>query len=182
MSQFGEVRIQYNAEDFEDGGNGIMYLVYISTIIESHMSISSHPVKVCLCINNEHNCIHQKRIEIKKGETFNISLASIDQVNHPVSGLIQASFIYPGSAVALGQATREIPAKCTNLMFNAVSLHSSEQLTLYAIDGPCRVASLSKISLDINFLPCNCPIGLQIVQINHETSCMCEYQKRFVSM
>ena len=133
--------------------------------------------------NNEHNCIHQKRIEIKKGETFDISLASIDQVNHPVSGLIQASFIYPGSAVALGQATREIPAKCTNLMFNAVSLHSSEQLTLYAIDGPCRVASLSKISLDILI---SFPVVVQLVcklykLIMKQVVCV-NTKKGFVSM
>ena len=174
VSQSAEVRIKYYVEDYEDEGNGIQYLQHVSTITESDVSISSRPVKVCLCINNKHNCTHQMHIEVKKGGTFNVSLASIDQINQPVSGLIHASFNFAGSAVATGQATREIPNKCTNLTFNVLSPHNPEQLTLYSLDGPCRDVNLSKISLDINFLPCSCPIGLQIVEINHETSCMCE--------
>ena len=123
VSQLAEVRIKY-AEDYEDGGNGIMYLQRVSNIID--MSISSRSVNVCLCIDNQRNCTHQRRIEVKKGEPFNVSLASINQINHPVNGLIYALFMFPGSAVSSGQATREIPAKCTNLTFNAVSPHSSE--------------------------------------------------------
>ena len=78
VSRYAEVRIQYTKE-YEDGENGIMYLKHISNITDT--SISSQPLKMCLCINNEHNCTHQRRIEVKKGETFNISLASIDQIN-----------------------------------------------------------------------------------------------------
>ena len=173
VSQFAEVRIKY-AEEYIDRGNGIQYLEHVSNITESDLSISSRPVKVCLCIDNKHNCTYQSRIEVKKGESFNVSITSIDQTNHPVNGLIHASLKFPESAVASGQATREIPAKCTNLTFNVLSPHSSEQLTLYDLDGPCRYVNLSKISLDINFLPCNCSIGLQIVEINRKTSCMCE--------
>ena len=146
-------------------------LMQISNIM--NMSISSRPVKVCLCIDNEYNCTHQRRIEVKKGETFTISLASIDEINHPVNGLIHASLNFAGSAVASGQATREIPAKCTNLTFNVFSPHSSEQLTLHALDRPCKDANLSKISVDINFLPYSCLIGLQSIETNN-TNCLCE--------
>ena len=66
VSQFTEVRIKY-AEDYETGGNGIQYLKHVSTITESGLSISSQLVKVCLCIDNKHNCTLQKRIEVKKG-------------------------------------------------------------------------------------------------------------------
>ena len=176
VSQSAEVRIKY-VEDYEDGGNGIQYLQHVSTITESDVSISSRPVKVCLCINNKHNCTHQMHIDVKKGETFNVSLASIDQMNNPVNGLIHASFNFAGSAVATGQATREIPDKCTNLTFNVLSPNNSEQLTLYALDGPCRDVNLSKISLDINFRLCSCPIGMQIVGIN-DTSCNCECHEK----
>ena len=68
VSQSAEVRIKY-VEDYEDGGNGIQYLQHVSTITESDVSISSRPVKVCLCINNKHKCTHQVHIEVKKGET-----------------------------------------------------------------------------------------------------------------
>ena len=176
VSQSAEVRIKY-VEDYEDGGNGIQYLQHVSTITESDVSISSRPVKVCLCINDKYNCTHQMHIDVKKGETFNVSLASIDQMNNPVNGLIHASFNFAGSAVATGQATREIPDKCTNLTFNVLSPNNSEQLTLYALDGPCRDVNLSKISLDINFRLCSCPIGLQIVGTN-DTSCNCKCHEK----
>ena len=102
-----------------------------------------------------------------------MSLASIDEINHPVNGLIHALLNFAGSVLASGQATREIPAKCTNLTFNVFSPHNSEQLVLYALDGPCKDTNLSKISIDINFLPCSCLLGLQIVETN-DTNCLCE--------
>ena len=169
VSQFAEVRTKYKKIN-ADGGNGIMYFKHVSNIRD--MSISSQPIKVCLCVDDEHNCTHQKLIEVKKGETFTVSFASIDEINHPVDGLIHASLKFPGSALASGQATREIPAKCTNLTFNVFSPHDSEQLTLHALDGPCKDANLSKISIDISFLHCSCLIGLQIVETNG-TNCIC---------
>ena len=167
VSQFAEVRTKYEA----DVGDGITYLMQVSNIAD--VLISSRPVKVCLCMDNEHNCTYNDRIEVRKGETFTVSLASIDQINQPVDGLIHASLSFAESAVASGQATREIPAKCINLTFNVFSPHSTEQLTLYALDGPCRDVNLSKISIVINFLLCNCLTGLQPVDTN-DTNCLCE--------
>ena len=37
--------------------------------------------------------------------------------------------------------------------------------------------NLSRISLDINFLPCSCPIGLQIVG-NNDTNCTCQCHEK----
>jgi hypothetical protein len=176
VSQFAEVRTKFT-ELYEGKGDGITYLKHVSMIVESDTSVSSGPVKVCLCVDNEHNCTHERRIKVKKGETFAVSLAAIDEIDHTVSAIVHASFKFDGSVVASGQATRQIPAKCTNLTFNVVSPRSSEQLTLYALDGPCKDVDLSKISLDINFLNCTCPIGLQIVRINNEINCVCECHK-----
>ena len=67
----------------------------------------------------------------------------------------------------------KIPAECTNLTFNVVSPHGSEILTLYASDGPCKDAELSKGTIDIYFLPCDCPIGLQMSKLN-DTACTCK--------
>ena len=175
VSQFAEVRIKYE-EYYAEGGDGVTYLNNVSTITDI-LSVSSQPVKVCLCTDNEHNCTHQRHIEVTKGETFTVSLASLDQISHPVSGLIHTSLRFAGSAVASGQATRQIPAKCTNLTFNIISSHSFEELTLYALDGPCRDVDLSKVSLNVSFLPCSCPIGLQI-QGTNKTNCTCECHRQ----
>ena len=174
VNQFAEVRTKYAAaEKYKEGGNGILYQQHVSTIITDE-SISSRLVKVCLCIDNQLNCTHHGHItEVKKGEGFTISLASMDQINHPVNELIHTSLKYAGSAVASGQATREMPAKCTNLTFSVFYVHSSEQHTLYALDGPCKDTTPSTISLDISFLPCSCPVGLQTLGTN-VTSCTCE--------
>ena len=123
-----------------------------------------------LCIPNGHDFIHQKRIEVKKGQIFTLSVVAVDQVGQPVSATIQSSLHYTESGVAEGQLARRIPAECTNLTFNVVSLHKSENLTLYASDGPCKDAELSKATVEIHFLPCSCPIGLQVSRMNR-TNC-----------
>ena len=47
------------------------------------------------------------------------------------------------------------------LKFNVVFSNDLENLTLYAANGPCKVAKLSTKIIQIHFLPCSCPIGLQ---------------------
>ena len=60
------------------------------------------------------------------------------------------------------------------MTFNIVSEHDSENLTLYASDGPCKDAELSRATVDVRFLPCSCPVGLQVSETN-KTYCTCEY-------
>ena len=59
------------------------------------------------------------------------------------------------------------------MTFNVVSPHDSEILSLYALDGPCKDAELSSATVEIHFLPCNCPIGLQNLRMN-STNCTCD--------
>ena len=190
VSLFAEVRNKHPVDepsqyDLENDGNGIMYFYDVSTPYNSqyynitdiklrtNISISSNPVRVCICINNEHNCTHRASVEVQKGELFTVSLIAIDQIGHPVSATIQTSLSLTESGVAEGQLMTEISAKCTDLTFNVVSPHDQENLTLYASDGPCKDAQLSTATVEINFLPCSCSIGLQISGLN-ETSCICE--------
>ena len=104
---------------------------------------------------------------------FNVSLVAIDQVGQPVNASIQASLHFTEGGLAEGQLNREIPAECTNMTFNVVSPHNSEILTLFASDGPCKDADLSTAPLEIDFLPCSCPVGLQVTGTN-TTNCTCE--------
>ena len=89
---------------------------------------------------------------MKKGAPFNISLVAVDQLEQPVKAIICASLKSTQSGLSEGQLTAEIGGQCTTLTFNIVSPHEYEQLTLYAIDGPCKDADLSS----------SCPIGFQI--------------------
>ena len=179
VSQFAEVHYKYTALDYNSylnqnhkyEGNGVSYFKDIST--GETTLISSDPVRVCLCISNELNCTHQSHIEVKKGETFTVSLVAIDQIGQLVGATIQTSLKFAESGLAEGQLAKKIPAECTNLIFNVVSPHDSENLTLYASDGPCRDADLSRGTIKIHFLPCSCPIGLQVSGKN-KTNCTCE--------
>ena len=71
-------------------------------------------------------------------------IIAVDQVGKPVNATIQTSLDFTESGLAEGQLTREIPAECTDLTFNIVSPHNSENLTLFASDGPCKDADLSR--------------------------------------
>ena len=162
--------------------NGIAYFTNISTPMDSHdidflidvNKASSSPVRVCLCINNEYNvCTHQRYIqEVKKGETLSVSLVAVDQIGQPVNAIIQTSLTFTESGLAEGQLAKKIPAKRTDLTFNVVSPHNSENLTIYASDGPCKDADLSSAIIEIHFLPCSCPVGLQVSGMN-STYCKC---------
>ena len=173
VSQFAELYVKYpHVTELKD--NGIAYFRNVS-ISTKNLSISSDPIRVCLCTND---CIYQnqhniKQPAVKKGETFNVSLIAVDQVGQPVNATIQTSLHFTESGLAEGQLVRQISAKCTNLTFSIVSPHDSENLTLYASDGPCKDADLSRVTVEIHFLPCTCSIGLQVSGTNN-TNCTCE--------
>ena len=191
VSQFAEVHNKYTIYDYKDRDGGIAYFRNVSTptyysstqnsyylnrevLVDTNLSISSDPVRVCLCINDEHDCTHQSHLKVKKGETFTVSLVAVDQIGRPVNATIQTSLKFTGSGLAEGQLARKISAVCTDLTFNVVSPHNSENLTLYASDGPCKDADLSNKKIEIRFLPCSCPIGFQIsgkIEINCTCDC-----------
>ena len=189
VSLFAEVHMKYTAYDYKDRDGGIAYFRNVSTstyysstqnrevLVDTNLSISSDPVRVCLCINDEHDYTHQSHLKVKKGETFTVSLVAVDQIGQPVNAIIQTSLHFTGSGLAEGQLTRNISAVCTDLTFNVVSPHNSENLTLYTSDGPCKDADLSNKKIEIRFLPCSCPIGFQIsgkVEIN----CTCDCHRK----
>ena len=176
VSCFAEVHNKhdpYLEPNYECKGNGVSY--FEDTSSGENNLISSLPVQVCVCVSNEHNCPHRRYIEVKKGQTFTLSVVALDQIGQAVSATIQTSLHFTESGLAEGQLARKIPAECTNLQltFNVVSSYYSESLTLYASDGPCKDAELSSATVEIHFLPCSCPIGLQASGMNN-TNCTCE--------
>ena len=102
-----------------------------------------------------------------------MSLVAVDQLGHPVSAKIQSLLRSNMSGLLEGQLTRTIAGGCTDLNFNVISPGNSEQLSLYASDGPCRNAESATIRVDIHFLPCTCPIGFQPSYIS-DVNCTCE--------
>ena len=181
VSQFAEFYQRYPLDN-KDGGDGIAYFrnvtipnTYEEVVNDTNLSVSSLPVRVCLCINKQYNdCTYQSNIqEVKKGETVTHSVVAVDQIGQPVSATIQTFVHFSESGLAECQLARKTLAKCTDLTFNVISPHNSENLTIYASDGPCKDADLSSAKIPIHFLPCSCPIGLQ-VSGKTDTNCICE--------
>ena len=60
------------------------------------------------------------------------------------------------------------------MTFNVISHQKYEFLALYALNGPCKDADLSKRVIEISFLPCSCPLGFQMsgrIEINCTCDC-----------
>jgi predicted outer membrane repeat protein len=173
VGQFAEMYMKYIRNDVDRGG-GIAYFRNVSNITE--VSISSGPVRICLCTDYIlYDCTSQGHSDVKKGEMFPVSLVAVDQVGQPVSATVQASLSSAESGLAEGQLVKNMSAECTNLTFNVVSPHDSGALALYASDGPCRNVELSRATVEIHFLPCSCPIGLQVSRTKfNNTNCTCE--------
>ena len=149
--------------------SGVSYLQDLSNI--ELESISSPPVRVCLCDNeSEPDCSYQPPpIKVKKGETFKVSLVAVDQVNHSVEANIISSLAH-GGGFSEGQQTQSVGRNCTDLTFNVFSQRDNESINLFA-DGPCGSSQLSIRKLDIQFLDCTCPVGFQS---NNESLTRCE--------
>ena len=153
--------------------NGLIH--FKSVTISTNLSISSGPVKVCHCDNEEYDCELNYTLSksVRKGEVFTVSVVAVDQVSRPVNATIQSSLTHSESGLAEGQLLREIRDKCTDLSFSITSTHDREELSLYASDGPCKDADSSILTYSIKFLPCECPIGFQRSETS-QSNCTCD--------
>ena len=156
--------------------DGIFYLTNFTDMMEKNFTkISSHPVRVCFCSKELHNCsLQSPLIQVKKGETFMVSLVAVNQIRNVVNATIQSSLASSDSGLGEGQLSQNVEESsiCNDLTFSVFSPHNSENLTLYA-DGPCKDAEPSTKTVHIQFLPCSCPVGFQ-PSPNENTRCVCE--------
>ena len=151
---------------------GFTYLKFLSNI--SKNSIASLPVGVCFCEHKRRpNCSYQPPpIQVKKGETFTISLVAVDQVEHSVHANIISSLDSHNGGFSEGQQVQSVGRNCcTNLTFNVFSPNDYEYINLFA-EGPCGSSTVSMKRLTIQFLNCTCLVGFE--PSNSEvTRCKC---------
>ena len=151
---------------------GVAYLSIVSNI-HDFQQISSEPVQLHYCTSNKPDPTYQgPHINIRAGETFSISIAAIDQVNHTVEATVRSSLASSASGLGEGQLIQKVIGNCTNLIFTIFSLNEEEELIMYA-EGPCKDASKSQLRLPIQILPCECSTGFQRKHTGRAT-CECE--------
>ena len=173
VSPFVQQPPYYSGLDPRFKTNGLVH--FKSATDSTNLSISSGPVKVCHCDNKEYDCEVNYTLSksVRKGEVFTVSVVAVDQVSRPVNATIQSSLTHSESGLAEGQLSREIRDKCTDLSFSITSTQCREELSLYASDGPCKDADSAKLTYDIQFLLCTCPIGFQPSKPN-QSNCTCD--------
>ena len=169
-SPFAEV---YKKQRIYSYYSGVTYLGNISNI--ELYSISSQPVRVCFCNNEqEPDCSYQPpTIKVQKGKVFNVSLVAVDQVNHTVDANITVSLSSSDGDFDEGQHIQSAGRTCTNLTLNVFSPHEVETLNLYP-NGPCGSATLSTSHVTIQFIDCTCPVGFEpLSNSKSSTRCKC---------
>ena len=149
--------------------------------IRNFDTISSKPVRVCLCKNNEPDCSHQTYMkDVTRGETFTISVAAVDQVNQTVTATIQSRF--EDLTLSRSQTVHKIDANCSDIeylvSFPDVSKPEVYELTIYA-EGPCNNTGISNFNVTIHVPDCSCTNGF-MQERNTRCVCICDQQdKRF---
>ena len=132
------------------------------------------------CSDNviSHNHSHPD-ISTNKGELFTVSVVVVDQVGNPVNATVSSSLSSESGNGHFkgGQSEQQVGKQCTELEYNVYPQDNSAQLHihLYA-EGPCgNNIEVSKLILNLTFLPCECPVGLQP---SSKTECICECDRR----
>jgi hypothetical protein len=160
---------------------GFDYINRLTKNVNIKDMITSDPVRVCYCIDREVNCSYTERtMNVKRGETFNVSVAAVDQVNHTVDASIfitsTKSYTY---RLGIGQWVQTTHNGCSDLELKVSSLNDSVKLILYP-EGPCHDTGISKAVLHVNFKACTCPIGFQ--QLKMKEKCVCECDQKIKAL
>ena len=154
---------------------GAPYLQNVSNILLD--DVGSYPVQVCFCIDGQPDCNYtSQEKQVKKGETFTVNIVAVDQANHIISNTTIHSYLtFKESGLGEGQLIQTTGETCTELTYSITTVRKREQLVIYA-EGPCRNSTLSRKWIDVQFIPCTCPIGFQPRDVNTDCVCICDTQ------
>ena len=138
----------------------------ISVIDNETSSISSAPLRVCLCKDGMHDCNLKLSLNIVTGKQFVISAVAVGQGDFAVPSDIRVdldSNIYLDPS----ESIQHTGIACTDIRYRLYSAKDSITFTIYP-DGPCRDIGIARHEIQLTFLPC--PDGFSISGIE----CICE--------
>ena len=167
--------------DLSIGQTAEMNLLEITTI-RNLSTVSSQPVRVCLCNGSNIDCsraIHY--ITVTRGNAFTIPLVAVDQVEHPVTATVVLS---SDNSLELPESQRVqgIDATCSNVTYQVIFPNVSTQYTLsvYA-RGPCDNIGISSLNVSVHVQDCLCGIGFMQDFNSTRCSCVCDTQDELFS-
>ena len=119
-------------------------------------------------------------VSINKGDLFTVSVVVVDQVGNPVNATVSSSLSSESGNGHFkgGQVEQQVGNQCTELEYNVYPQDNSAQLYIHLyVEGPCGYnIEVSKLTLNLSFLPCECPVGFQ--PSSSQTECICECDQR----
>ena len=135
------------------------------------LSVSSDPLRVCLCSNNTLRCgDFFTPIAAYPGQSVSVSATTIGQRDGGTAGVIRAEVLNNKVQVQDLERIQRTNGTCTNLHYTLLtSLQNTEEtITLFA-DGPCQREGRSLV-FRVSILPC--PPGFQ--QSEPTLRCVCD--------
>ena len=152
--------------------NGSTSLYQISNI-ENLDSLTSLPVTVCFCVDNQPDCsLNLLNTQMQKGRNFSTSVTALDHVDHSLNATILVELPSTTGGLGDGQHSQIIAKLCTNLTLSVTSTASSETIVIYP-EGPCGNARPSIKKINVTFSDCDCPIGFD-VNLQKQSTCECQ--------
>ena len=152
--------------------NGVTHFKELSNL-QNLSTVSSEPVRVCPCKNGEPDCSQQQQsLQIRRGDRVNISIVAVDQVNQPVTAIVQSNF----SDISLpeNQTVQRISPNCTavNYDISLPNVGENHELNIFA-EGPCNDKGISKFTVSVHISSCTCPVGFMPDENSPGCSCVC---------
>ena len=186
----------FDFPDYSSSHNGADYVQTIATFIDqfnySNLTfpynplagktnikylISSEPLQICFCRQQQHNCSYFKHAPIytKKGQFFEVSIVAVDQLGNPVNATVISSVINNAKLANVDQTRQAISSKCSSIGY---AIYPQDEFNFAEIklfaDGPCTDIGISKRVLTVIFQPCTCPIGFYPEETRTLCSCVCD--------
>ena len=132
------------------------------------LSVSSDPLRVCLCGNDPETCNFYISMEAYPGQSLSILATTLGQRNGSTAGVIRADIPNDNIRIQDLENIQRTNGNCTNLQYTLLtSLQNAvTNITLFT-DGPCQRVGRSLV-LRASILPC--PPGFQLSELR----CVCD--------
>ena len=146
-----------------------------NTINYQYSSISSPPVRICLCKNMKPHCnLIPHQLQKFPGETFSIDIVLVGQFNGTVPGTVQASLRSRHSSLKQGEDVQNISSTdCNRANYTIYTRHDHENLRLRVqhVGDISGFEPSLKFNIDVKIK--DCPFGFNHTNDIKNSSCDC---------
>lgn len=129
--------------------------------------ISSDPVQLCICTNEEVVCnVRAINVATLPGEPFTIAMIALGQRNGLTPAIVRLNFAEESHQYRIDGRLNTLSLGCTNVSYTIFSSRSSEDMKLSVGSANSKKTLLN---MSVNFLPC--PKGFTLQSSTHVCEC-----------